>query len=244
MLSNIRNAFRQEFQSSSWVTDEDRRIAIGKLANIRAYVGSPGQRLAPDSVERLYKSYPDVPTNSLFPSWIKAVGVSAHQLWADQKTWIYDETDVNAYYALGDNTLSIPTAIIARPVYSQGGVEALNYGGLGAERQKARQELSNYHDSENLADVVGVKIAYGGFSSLPRRQRRRILFGTNISAERLYFIGHCVKWCKDIQFGSGRYAQERSRCIVPLMNMPEFSDAFGCAAGDLMNPAERCGFWT
>ncbi|KAH8040461.1 hypothetical protein HPB51_010698 [Rhipicephalus microplus] len=111
------------------------------------------------------------------------------------------------------------------------------------ERQKARQELSNFYDSENLADLVGVKIAYDGFSSLPRSQRTRILSGTNITAERLYFISHCVKWCREVQFGSGRYAPDRSRCIVPLMNMPEFSKAFECSAGDLMNPAERCGFW-
>ncbi|XP_075744537.1 neprilysin-21-like [Rhipicephalus microplus] len=111
------------------------------------------------------------------------------------------------------------------------------------ERQKARQELSNFYDSENLADLVGVKIAYDGFSSLPRSQRTRILSGTNITAERLYFIAHCVKWCREVQFGSGRYAPDRSRCIVPLMNMPEFSKAFECAGGDLMNPAERCGFW-
>ncbi|KAH8027272.1 hypothetical protein HPB51_003779 [Rhipicephalus microplus] len=111
------------------------------------------------------------------------------------------------------------------------------------ERQKARQELSNFYDSENLADLVGVKIAYDGFSSLPRSQRTRILSGTNITAERLYFISHCVKWCREVQFGSGRYAPDRSRCIVPLMNMPEFSKAFECAAGDLMNPTEKCGFW-
>ncbi|KAL1441927.1 hypothetical protein MTO96_031083 [Rhipicephalus appendiculatus] len=292
MQWNIHNAFHREFESSSWVSGEDRRIAIAKLANMRAYVGSPGGRLAPDFVERLYRSYPDVPTNSLFPSWIKAVGISAQQLWVDQTTWIYDETDVNAYYAPGQNVLTIPTAIIARPLYFHGGVDALNYGGIGAivghemmhafdvqglryndqrkyerwastefmkeytkramclrqmhrtvARQRARQELSSYYDSENLADLVGVRIAYGGFSALPRRQRMRILQSTNISAERLFFIGHCVKWCREIQFGAGRYAPDRSRCIVPLMNMPEFSKAFGCAAGDLMNPAERCGFW-
>ncbi|KAL3236382.1 hypothetical protein MRX96_048246 [Rhipicephalus microplus] len=57
MLSIIRNAFSREFETSSWVVGEDRRIAISKLANLRAFVGSPGQRIAPYFVERLYCEY-------------------------------------------------------------------------------------------------------------------------------------------------------------------------------------------
>ncbi|KAL1455814.1 hypothetical protein MTO96_043601, partial [Rhipicephalus appendiculatus] len=57
-------------------------------------------------------------------------------------------------------------------------------------RQRAREEVDDFTDSENLADFVGVRLAYKAFSSLPQHQRRLTLVGLNISAERLFFIGH------------------------------------------------------
>ncbi|KAL1441930.1 hypothetical protein MTO96_031086 [Rhipicephalus appendiculatus] len=259
---------------------------------MKTIVGSPGRRLEPEFVEELYKSYPDVPPDQLFPTWIKALSLSAHYLWSDQTTWLYDETEVNARYEAHLNTIIIPTAIITHPLYNHRVPEALNYGALGAiighemmhaydvagidydedakrrnwrspafsreyakralclrrshraaTRVKARQAVDDTIDSENLADFVGVRTAYKAFSSLPHRKRRETLVGGNISAERLFFIAHCVKWCAEHYTGAPIYAPYRSRCMVPLMNMPEFSEAFGCAAGQNMNPAEKCDFW-
>ncbi|KAL1441926.1 hypothetical protein MTO96_031082 [Rhipicephalus appendiculatus] len=132
MLSNIREAFREEFESSSWVTGDDRSVVIRKLAYMTTHVGSAGGRLDHDYLERLYKSYPDVPPDRLFPSWIKALSLSSHYNWADTTTWRYDETQVNAFYEYRTNLLVIPTAIITRPVYYDGGPPAFNYGALGA----------------------------------------------------------------------------------------------------------------
>ncbi|KAL1441919.1 hypothetical protein MTO96_031075 [Rhipicephalus appendiculatus] len=71
MLSNIRDAFREKLESSSWVTGDDRNVVVQKLANMETHVGSAGGRLKRDYLERLYKPYPDVPPDRLFPSWIK-----------------------------------------------------------------------------------------------------------------------------------------------------------------------------
>lgn len=291
MVSGIRNGFR-EILESSWVTGNDRSVVLRKLENMKTYVGSPGRRLDPDFVEGLYQSYPDVPPDRLFPSWIEALSLSSHYLWSDQTTWLYDETEVKAQYEIQLNTLVVPTAAISRPLYTQRVPEALNYGALGAivghemmhaydvagidydenakhwnwrsaaftreytkralclrrshrsaTRQKARQAVDDAMDSENMADFVGVRTAYKAFSGLPQRVRTQTLVGMNISAERLFFIAHCVKWCAEHSGLQSDYAPFRSRCIVPLMNMPEFSTAFGCAAGDNMNPTEKCDFW-
>ncbi|KAH7957366.1 hypothetical protein HPB52_018145 [Rhipicephalus sanguineus] len=51
------DAFREEFESSSWVTGDDRRVVVQKLANMRTYVGSPGGRLEDDFVEKFYSEY-------------------------------------------------------------------------------------------------------------------------------------------------------------------------------------------
>ncbi|KAH6932003.1 hypothetical protein HPB50_002437 [Hyalomma asiaticum] len=293
MLEKIRNAFRETFESSSWVKGEVKATALRKLANMKSYVGSPGRYQDPAYVEELYRPFPDVPPDRLFPSWIKALSLSTHQNWTDQKTWLYDEADVNAYYSPSSNAIVVPTGIITRPVYYYGGPPAINYGGLGsalahemmhaydinglriddnlqrrpwatwefgqeytnrtvclrkshreAIRPRAREEVLNHTvDSENLADIVGVNVAYRAFTSLPMSQRGLNLVGLNESAERLFFISHCVKWCAELSVLALQYAPFRSRCIVPLMNMPEFSRAFGCAAGQPMNPMTKCKFW-
>ncbi|XP_075744382.1 neprilysin-1-like [Rhipicephalus microplus] len=243
MVSNIQKAFREKFEASSWVTGDDRLVVVQKLANMKTYVGSAGERFKGDYVEKLYEAYPDVPPNHLFPSWIEALSLSSHYLWADSTTWLYDETEVNAFYEIRKNVLVLPTAIISRPLYYDQGPPAINYGALGAIRQRAREEVDDFTDSENLADFVGVRLAYKAFSSLPQHQRRLTLVGLNMSAERLFFIGHCFRSCSQVNNLAPQYAPYRSRCIVPLMNMPEFSNAFGCTAGEPMNPREKCRFW-
>ncbi|XP_075744753.1 neprilysin-1-like isoform X2 [Rhipicephalus microplus] len=102
--------------------------------------------------------------------------------------------------------------------------------------------LSDELDSENLADFVGTKMAYDAFNSLELGHRHQTLAGMNMSAQQLFFFNHCSKWCTDDDSEVPPYAPKRSRCIVPLMNMPEFSSAFGCTAETPMNPREKCTF--
>ncbi|XP_037515032.1 neprilysin-1-like [Rhipicephalus sanguineus] len=103
--------------------------------------------------------------------------------------------------------------------------------------------LSDELDSENLADLVGVKLTYDAFNSLESGYRDQYLAGLDMSAQKLFFFNNCAKWCSQEESDAPRYAPKRSRCIVPLMNMPEFSRAFGCAAGTPMNPTQKCTFW-
>ncbi|XP_037275823.1 neprilysin-1 [Rhipicephalus microplus] len=135
-------------------------------------------------------------------------------------------------------------AIISRPILFYEGPPALNYGVLGTIPHKARQESDNLIDSENRDDLVDVKIAYRAFYSLLYHERRLTLGGLNISTERLFFIGHCLKWCSKESNVVHQQAPFRFRCVVPLMNMPEFSNAFDCAAGQPMSPQEKCNIWS
>ncbi|XP_075744565.1 neprilysin-21-like [Rhipicephalus microplus] len=109
---------------------------------------------------------------------------------------------------------------------------------------RSQQEMVNDTlDSENLADFVGTLTAYAAFSSLPSYERDIELSGLNVSAERIFFISSCVKWCEQEPLIGDRYAPSRSRCLVPLMNMPQFSAAFSCPLGTPMNPRDKCTFW-
>ncbi|KAH6933919.1 hypothetical protein HPB50_018841 [Hyalomma asiaticum] len=293
MVLNIRNAYRHAFETSSWVAGQDRNISLRKLAGLTTHVGSPGQHLDAAYVEQLYKPFPDVPPNRLFPSWIKAVSLSAHHKWIDQTTYIYDETVVGAHYTPSMNSLVIPTALMQRPLYFHEALEVLNYAGIGAiighefmhafdvigtriddmkrvrqwptrtyleeytkraiclrrshravlRKRARREELNDMLDSENLGDLAGLRAAYTAYSGLPQNQRSVTLEGLDISAERLFFIGHCIKTCAQYSQLTAQYAPYRSRCIVPLMNMPEFSSAFGCTPEHPMNSKTKCTFW-
>ncbi|XP_037565067.1 endothelin-converting enzyme 1 [Dermacentor silvarum] len=244
MLTSIRRALRKSLESSSWFTGRDRELALRKLDNITTHVGSPGNRLDPVSVEKHYKPYPDAVPDLLFPTWIKALSLSTQDIWADQTSWLYDETEVTAIYYYKYNALILPTSILQRPFFYPHGLLGLNYGGLGTLPVSARQEALNYKmDSENLADWVGIITAYTAFASLSSSESNVTLAGLDMSAERLFFVNHCVTWCHEKSRLTSYYAPYRSRCIVPLMNMPEFSSAFGCAPGEPMNPRKKCTFW-
>ncbi|KAH8039363.1 hypothetical protein HPB51_005693 [Rhipicephalus microplus] len=112
---------------------------------------------------------------------------------------------------------------------------------LSLSRQQ--DTLDDVTDSENLCDLVGTMVAYAAYSSLPENFKSETLAGLNASSEQLFFISHCLKWCAQLSKPPRRYAPFRSRCIVPLMNMPEFSSAFNCAPGSPMNPQNKCTFW-
>lgn len=111
------------------------------------------------------------------------------------------------------------------------------------KRMPRLEMVNDTLDSENLADFVGTLSTYAAYASLPRQERNMVLPGLNVTAERLFFINTCLKWCEDEPFAAERYAPGRSRCLVPLINMPQFSAAFACAQGTPMNPLEKCTFW-
>ncbi|XP_075744136.1 neprilysin-1-like [Rhipicephalus microplus] len=79
------------------------------------------------------KPYPDAPLDldALFPTWIKALGLSSQYMWIDTTTLLYDETAIGLYYDSDVNRITVPTASMLRPFMYMYGVPAVNYGGLG-----------------------------------------------------------------------------------------------------------------
>ncbi|KAH7956173.1 hypothetical protein HPB52_006654 [Rhipicephalus sanguineus] len=244
MVSHIRNTFMKVILNSSWVGSKSFAGAIQKLDDIVVNVGSPGRRLDVAFIENHFRPLGDVPVDRLFPSWIKALSISAHYVWSDQETPLYDEEEVTARYFNNFNIVIIPTALIHQPLMYPDGPIAMNYGGLGMLSLSRRQEaLDDTLDSENLADLVGTSVAYKAFTSLVPEDVGYTLPGLDMSAEQLFFVMNCAKWCSQYSVPGKRYAPFRSRCIVPLMNMDEFASAFRCALGTPMNPPGKCFFW-
>ncbi|XP_077524160.1 membrane metallo-endopeptidase-like 1 [Amblyomma americanum] len=118
---------------------------------------------------------------------------------------------------------------------------------IQAESETRDRTLDTRTDSEGLVDCMGVQLAYAAFRSLPDAERRETLPGVDLTAEQIFFVSYCLKWCSSVpgtkRAPGGLYWHSRSRCIVPLRNMAQFAEAFSCKRGDPMNPVKKCSFW-
>ncbi|XP_040072449.2 neprilysin-1-like [Ixodes scapularis] len=130
------------------------------------------------------------------------------------------------------------------------------YREISACFQEQMQALSPRSGSvtleENLADNGGVRCAFDAYVFAASQDRRIIqLKGLDsFEEDQLFFLNYCYKFCgvnRDVhpgkRGGESSYPVERLRCNVPLMNLPEFSNAFDCEPGAAMNPSERCSAW-
>lgn len=106
--------------------------------------------------------------------------------------------------------------------------------------------------AENFADCGGIAKTIQAFRHLGP-QPAMTLKGRMFTAEQLFFLASCYKWCwpipdfkKRLRSGVGGndvvkyYSPMDMRCNVPLMNMPEFAQAFACANGSYMSSLTRC----
>ncbi|KAL3246215.1 hypothetical protein MRX96_057831 [Rhipicephalus microplus] len=244
MVSHILDIFKQVIANSSWVGQEPFEALKAKLDDLVVNVGDPGDRLDSEFIERFFAPLGDVPVTGLFRSWMKASSVTAHYAWSDQKTPLYDEADFTARYYNNYNIVTVPSALIHWPFIFPDGPIAMDYGGLGMLSLSRLQEtIDEILDSENLADLVGTSLAYTAFTLLDPKDVGYTLPGLDMTSEQLFFVLNCVKLCTTFTRYPKRYAPYRSRCNVPLMNMDEFANAFGCSQGAPMNPPGKCYFW-
>ncbi|KAM7314763.1 neprilysin-1-like [Ixodes scapularis] len=96
-------------------------------------------------------------------------------------------------------------------------------------------------DSEIMGDFIGLWLAFQTFRDLGDKKRFADL---PYNSRQLFFIASCVKLCvKRAAPTSRMLSSMRARCNVPLMNFPEFSEAFNCSRGTIMNPSRRCQLW-
>jgi predicted metalloendopeptidase len=103
---------------------------------------------------------------------------------------------------------------------------------------------------ENIADVVGVSIAYDALERAVRGKRRDTVDG--FTPEQRFFLAYAqsrlsVQRPESMRLMSTTsvHSPSRHRVNGPLSNMPEFAHAFGCREGDAMvRPAgERATIW-
>ncbi|XP_037580608.1 neprilysin-2-like [Dermacentor silvarum] len=104
--------------------------------------------------------------------------------------------------------------------------------------------------SENVADVVGLEVAYAVYregngsssgSTSSGDGGANVTDVTGFTAQRLFFIASCLKWCAATPDALSKtslgYATPRLRCNVPVAMLDGaagFTEAFGCKAESKM----------
>jgi endothelin-converting enzyme/putative endopeptidase len=103
---------------------------------------------------------------------------------------------------------------------------------------------------EDIADLGGVKIAYGAFKKAQAEQPTAERYA--YTEDEQFFLGYAQVWCQNIRDEEARsrvttdpHAPGRFRVNGPLSNTPEFAAAFSCKEGDRMvrPAAQRCEVW-
>jgi len=102
---------------------------------------------------------------------------------------------------------------------------------------------------ESIADLGGLALAWRAFQkSLEGKPEPPSIDG--FTAAQRFFLGYARVWAENdrpeyarVKVATDPHPLDRFRAIAAPSNLPEFTKAFGCKAGDAMVRADRCLIW-
>ncbi|XP_050681594.1 endothelin-converting enzyme 1-like [Leptidea sinapis] len=136
MVEDVREAFAATVRDLDWMDGSTRERTLRKLRAIRNFVGFPAWLLSPDKLDKHY-DHAEVVEGNLFESFLKLTNTAVKKSFEslrekpDRNRWVATATTVNAFYSATLNSVTFPAGILQPPFYGNG-VEALNYGSIGA----------------------------------------------------------------------------------------------------------------
>ncbi|XP_026491729.2 neprilysin-4-like [Vanessa tameamea] len=136
MIEDVREAFSRAAARVAWMDAGTRRTTLRKLAAIRTFVGFPAWLLAPARLDDHYR-HVEVVEGDLFESYLKLTWAMVKKSLEtlrekpDRDRWVATATTVNAFYSATLNSVTFPAGILQPPFYGNG-IEAINYGSIGA----------------------------------------------------------------------------------------------------------------
>lgn len=102
---------------------------------------------------------------------------------------------------------------------------------------------------ENIADMGGLKLAFHAYREM-RKDAKETVVADGFSEDQQFFLANGQTWCAKLREEAERlmvqtnaHSPPRFRVNGPLMNMPEFAEAFSCAQGTPMKPEKKCSVW-
>jgi putative endopeptidase len=130
MVKNLIAALRDDLTTLSWMSDQTRQRAIGKLDAFVRKVGFPDK----------WRSY-EVLQVSRGPFYNNVVSAGEFEFKynlgrlnkpVDRSEWGMSPPTVNASYSASLNAITLPAGILQPPFYDPNADDAFNYGGIGA----------------------------------------------------------------------------------------------------------------
>ena len=104
---------------------------------------------------------------------------------------------------------------------------------------------------ENIADLGGIKEAYNAYKRWAAQSGGDAApHVAGLTNDQLLFVGFAQGWCtlqSDestlLRAKTDSHSPPEQRVNVPLSNFPSFWEAFSCAEGTPMHPAQTCQVW-
>ncbi|KAK6114666.1 Peptidase M13 family protein [Brugia pahangi] len=106
---------------------------------------------------------------------------------------------------------------------------------------------------ENIADNGGIKQSFRAYKKYIEQighSAHKLPGMSKFTDEQIFFLSFAQVWCghqtKEAQIKqvlTNEHSPAKYRVNGPLSNLPEFSQAFNCSFGSLLNPQKRCSVW-
>ncbi|CAF0980947.1 unnamed protein product [Rotaria sordida] len=106
---------------------------------------------------------------------------------------------------------------------------------------------------ENLADIVGLKMAFFAYREWARTHRnvdKKLPGLTKYSAEQMFFLTLGHAWCEKMSDAAAKFyliadihSSPQFRVIGSTSNFVEFDRAFGCKPGQSNSRVDKCNVW-
>src|SRR5262249_1279648 len=130
MVRGIEAALKKDIDEASWMSDETKHAARGKLAAVVDRIGYPDK----------WKDYSSVRVDrkDALGNRQRAFAFETSRTLekigrpVDRTEWRMTPPTVNAYYSADRNNINFPAGILQPPFYREGRDAAVNYGGIGA----------------------------------------------------------------------------------------------------------------
>ena len=130
LVDNLIEAYRRDFETLPWMSEETRERAQQKLAKFTPKIGYPDE----------WRDYSElsIGATDLIGNVVRAAQFESDRELAklggpiDRNEWLMTPQTVNAYYHPTMNEIVFPAAILQPPFFDVEADDAVNYGGIGA----------------------------------------------------------------------------------------------------------------
>ena len=129
LVENLRTAYGQRIDSSTWMSAETKVVAREKLATFRPKIGYPDRWKDFSELEvRSGDAYGNAKRQQIFDWNFDLARLSRP---TDKDEWFMTPQTVNAYYNPVFNEIVFPAAILQPPFFDPNADPAVNYGAIG-----------------------------------------------------------------------------------------------------------------